>query len=147
MSAEKSSEAAVTASPGHDTTTSDVQDSTNYTEEPAGAGVLPSGWMYRQRHIGKLAIPWYASPKIQLGMVAFVCFLCPGMFNALGDMGGGGKAGGDATLADNMVRIHRACMPNLILTPCKRILPCTVPLPFLVSLAEPLSTDWVSRRL
>jgi len=31
-----------------------------------------------------------------------VCFLCPGMFNALGDMGGGGKAGGDADLADNM---------------------------------------------
>jgi hypothetical protein len=110
MSAEKSSDAAVTASPGHDTT-SDVRDSTNYTEEPTGAGVLPSGWMYRQRHIGKLTIPWYASPKIQLGMVAFVCFLCPGMFNALGDMGGGGRAGGDATLADNMVSIifHQAC--------------------------------------
>jgi hypothetical protein len=34
-------------------------------------------------------------------MVALVCFLCPGMFNALGGMGGGGKA--DTNLADNMV--------------------------------------------
>jgi hypothetical protein len=34
-------------------------------------------------------------------MVAFVCFMCPGMFNALGGLGGGGKT--DATLADNMV--------------------------------------------
>ncbi|RAL64249.1 hypothetical protein DID88_002141 [Monilinia fructigena] len=37
---------------------------------------------------------------IQLTMVAFVCFLCPGMFNALGGLGGGGKS--DPTLADNM---------------------------------------------
>lgn len=58
---------------------------------------LPSGWMYK-RH-GKLA--WYASPSVQLGLVAFVCFLCPGMFNALGGLGGGGKA--DPTTADNMV--------------------------------------------
>lgn len=57
--------------------------------------------MYRERRIGKFAIPWYASPKVQLGMVAFVCFLCPGMFNALGGMGGGGRA--DPTLGDNMV--------------------------------------------
>ncbi|KAK9365616.1 hypothetical protein V1509DRAFT_370695 [Lipomyces kononenkoae] len=57
---------------------------------------LPSGWMYRRR--GKF--PWYASPTVQLGLVAFVCFLCPGMFNALSGLGGGGKT--DATLADNM---------------------------------------------
>jgi hypothetical protein len=58
---------------------------------------LPEGWMYRRR--GKL--PWYASPAIQLGLVAFVCFLCPGMFNALGGLGGGGKT--DTSLADDMV--------------------------------------------
>jgi hypothetical protein len=57
------------------------------------------GWKYR-KWFGKLDI-YYASPKVQLTMVAFVCFLCPGMFNALGGMGGGGKA--DRTLADNMV--------------------------------------------
>lgn len=73
-----------------------------YSEsEPAGPLVLPDGWMYRQRKIGSWAVPWYASPKVQLVMVAFVCFLCPGMFNALGGMGGGGKA--DHKLADDMV--------------------------------------------
>lgn len=68
---------------------------------PSGDPNLPTGWMYRQRKIGPITIPWYASPKVQLFMVAMVCFLCPGMFNALGGMGGGGKA--DATLADDMV--------------------------------------------
>lgn len=32
-------------------------------------------------------------------MVSFVCFLCPGMFNALGGLGGGGQV--DPTTADN----------------------------------------------
>jgi hypothetical protein len=77
----------------------------DYSEEPVGTVVRPTGWMYRERKIGSFAIPWYASPKIQLTMVSFVCFLCPGMFNALGGLGGGGKS--DATLADNMVCIHR----------------------------------------
>ncbi|EED19055.1 DUF895 domain membrane protein [Talaromyces stipitatus ATCC 10500] len=57
---------------------------------------LPKGWMYKRR--GR--IPWYASPAVQLGLVAFVCFLCPGMFNALGGLGGGGKT--DPDLADKM---------------------------------------------
>ncbi|KAH7131100.1 major facilitator superfamily domain-containing protein [Dactylonectria macrodidyma] len=65
-----------------------------------GAVDLPPGWKYRRYNLFGRLLPWYASPKIQLGMVAFVCFMCPGMFNALGGMGGGGKA--DATLADNM---------------------------------------------
>lgn len=57
----------------------------------------PSGWMYKK--LGKMG--WYASPKVQLGMVAFVCFMCPGMFNALSGLGGGGKA--DPSLANDMV--------------------------------------------
>ena len=61
----------------------------------------PSGWLYKSFRIGPIYIPWYASPRIQLGMIAFVCFMCPGMFNALSGLGGGGKK--DATLADNMV--------------------------------------------
>lgn len=61
----------------------------------------PQGWMYKQHKLLAWKFPWYASPKTQLGMVAFVCFLCPGMFNALSGLGGGGKA--DATLADDMV--------------------------------------------
>jgi len=50
--------------------------------------------------LGKHQSPWYASPKVQLVLVALVCFLCPGMFNALNGLGGGGKT--DATLADHM---------------------------------------------
>ncbi|KAK9252146.1 major facilitator superfamily [Lipomyces tetrasporus] len=68
-------------------------------EEPVSM-TRPNGWMYKAPKIGQVTLPWYASPKVQLGMVAFVCFLCPGMFNALGGMGGGGKT--DATLADQM---------------------------------------------
>lgn len=63
--------------------------------------VLPAQWKYRSAKILGAKIPWYASPPVQLGMVSFVCFLCPGMFNALGGLGGGGKQ--DVTLADNMV--------------------------------------------
>lgn len=48
-------------------------------------------------------LPPYASPPIQLLVVSLVCFLCPGMFNALGGMGGGGqvdaKAANDANTA------------------------------------------------
>jgi MFS family permease len=49
----------------------------------------PHGWIYKGYRIGKKEF-WYASPKIQLLMVSIVCFLCPGMFNALGGLGGGG---------------------------------------------------------
>lgn len=46
---------------------------------------------------------WYASPRMQLLLVSFVCFLCPGMFNALSGLGGGGqinpKAQADASTA------------------------------------------------
>lgn len=40
-------------------------------------------------------------------MVAFVCFLCPGMFNALSGLGGGGKS--DPGLADKMVWLFVLC--------------------------------------
>ena len=75
--------------------------SNDVEHEPITAIDLPPGWMYRQYRLFGYTLPWYASPKIQLGMVAFVCFMCPGMFNALGGLGGGGKT--DPTLADNMV--------------------------------------------
>lgn len=55
--------------------------------------------IYRTRKIGPLRLPWYASPEAQLLMVAFVCFLCPGMFNALGGLGGGDQV--DPATADN----------------------------------------------
>ncbi|KAI3328127.1 MFS general substrate transporter [Xylariaceae sp. AK1471] len=51
----------------------------------------PEGWMYKGfRPFGGKEI-WYASPKAQLLMVSFVCFLCPGLYNALGGLGGGGQ--------------------------------------------------------
>lgn len=50
----------------------------------------PRGWMYKAPRIGGLRLPWYASPPTQLVLVALVCFLCPGMFNALSGLGGAG---------------------------------------------------------
>jgi MFS family permease len=50
----------------------------------------PAGWIYRSRRIAGTEL-WYASPKVQLLMVSFVCFLCPGMYNALTGLGGGGQ--------------------------------------------------------
>jgi len=45
---------------------------------------IPNGWRYRQAKIGSLKLPYYASPQVQLVMVAFVCFLCPGKFVSRG---------------------------------------------------------------
>jgi hypothetical protein len=38
---------------------------------------LPSGWLYKGFKIGNKRL-WYASPQVQITMVAFVCFMCPG---------------------------------------------------------------------
>ncbi|XP_078167520.1 UNC93-like protein 1 [Carex rostrata] len=44
--------------------------------------------------------PWrYNSPFVQVSLVGLVCFCCPGMFNALSGMGGGGQL--DPTAASN----------------------------------------------
>lgn len=48
-------------------------------------------WMYKPIKIGPLVLPWFASPETQLVLVAFVCFLCPGMYNAVSGLGGGGQ--------------------------------------------------------
>ena len=58
--------------------------------------VRPRSWKYRSFKIFGRRIPWYASPSVQLVIVAFVCFLCPGMFNALNGMGGGGQVDASA---------------------------------------------------
>ncbi|KAJ5759332.1 hypothetical protein N7520_006488 [Penicillium odoratum] len=73
----------------------EVRSATYSVDEPP----RPAGWMYRPLRIGGFTT-WYASPGFQLVMVAFVCFMCPGMFNALGGLGGGGRI--DPTLGDNM---------------------------------------------
>ncbi|KAK4225780.1 major facilitator superfamily domain-containing protein [Podospora fimiseda] len=50
----------------------------------------PSGWMYKGFTVFGTEI-WFASPIVQLLMVAMVCFLCPGMFNALSGLGAAGQ--------------------------------------------------------
>ena len=67
-------------------------------EEQGHVG-LPTGRKYRTYRIGPWTIPSYASPPFQLTLVAFVCFLCPGMFNAVNGLGGGGQE--DPKTADN----------------------------------------------
>jgi len=52
---------------------------------------LPASWKYRRFTILGFKLPWFASPPVQLVIVSFVCFMCPGMFNALNGMGGGGQ--------------------------------------------------------
>lgn len=49
-------------------------------------------WMYKTTKLGPITIPGYASPPFQLALVAFVCFLCPGMFNAVTGLGAAGQA-------------------------------------------------------
>ena len=76
---------------------------TEVAPEPSftGDALRPRGWMYKRLGSDKFNVGWYASPKFQLGMVAFVCFLCPGMFNALSGLGGAGIK--NPALADQMV--------------------------------------------
>ncbi|KAK6350884.1 hypothetical protein TWF718_004066 [Orbilia javanica] len=64
-----------------------------------GSNESPTGWLYHERKIGPITLPYYASPISQLLIVAFVCFLCPGMYNALSGLGGGGQL--DPTVADD----------------------------------------------
>lgn len=59
--------------------------------EPSGVLQLPNSWKYKRLSIGGFKFPWYASPPSQLLIVSFVCFMCPGMFNALNGLGGGGQ--------------------------------------------------------
>lgn len=68
-----------------------MDESTNEVPNAADASARPKGWMYREFNLGFFTIPWYASPKMQLFLVALVCFLCPGMFNAVNGLGAGGQ--------------------------------------------------------
>ncbi|OIW27781.1 MFS general substrate transporter [Coniochaeta ligniaria NRRL 30616] len=78
---------------------SDQPTAVGYTGAAADGSVpRPAGWMYKGFKVGKKEV-WYASPIVQLIMVAMVCFLCPGMFNALGGLGGGGQV--DTKAQDN----------------------------------------------
>ena len=67
--------------------------------EAAGSITRPRGWMYKPLSLGPIKLAWYASPATQLVLVSFVCFLCPGMFNAINGIGGGGQV--DPTVVNN----------------------------------------------
>ncbi|KAE8350589.1 major facilitator superfamily domain-containing protein [Aspergillus coremiiformis] len=65
---------------------------TTSSDPEAGQGsAVGKPWMYKPFKIGPLTLPWFASPEAQLLLVSFVCFLCPGMFNAVSGLGGGGQ--------------------------------------------------------
>ncbi|KAK6601150.1 UNC93-like protein 7 [Botrytis cinerea] len=66
---------------------------------PPSVSSAPPGWLYKRIRVGKYRLPYYASPQIQLVLVALVCFLCVGMYNALSGLGGGGQI--SAKPADN----------------------------------------------
>ena len=74
-------------------------DMSSLHEEEHGHIENPVGRKYKAYRLGPLYIPCYASPPFQLTLVAFVCFLCPGMFNAVNGLGGGGQE--NAKTADN----------------------------------------------
>ncbi|KIW08060.1 uncharacterized protein PV09_01002 [Verruconis gallopava] len=85
-----------------------VNEKESHSEAPSAleaGGELPPlrGWKYKRLTIFGYKFPFYASPQVQLVLVAFVCFMCPGMFNALNGMGGGGnedhRAADDANCA------------------------------------------------
>lgn len=80
-----------------------VSDGDDHDREPVADLTRPKGWKYKELKIAGVSLSWYASPSFQLVLVSFVCFMCPGMFNALSSLGGGGKT--DKTTADNMVRL------------------------------------------
>ena len=89
-----STEAQVAAS-----TPSDGHSVTAPTADTVAVEAHYTGWKYKSHRIGPFTIPRYASPAVQLTLVAFVCFLCPGMFNAVNGLGGGGQF--DAKTSDN----------------------------------------------
>ncbi|KAJ9629264.1 hypothetical protein H2204_008904 [Knufia peltigerae] len=61
--------------------------------EIMGAEARPHGkaWMYRTFKIGPVTIPAYATPQFQIVFIALVCFLCPGMYNAVNGLGAAGQ--------------------------------------------------------
>ncbi|KAI8804824.1 major facilitator superfamily domain-containing protein [Cladochytrium replicatum] len=45
---------------------------------------------------------FYSKPVVQVALVGFVCFLCPGMFNAISGIGGGGQVDPNAANSSNV---------------------------------------------
>jgi len=63
-----------------------------HQQSPPAVGHQANSWLYANIWIGQLKIPHIASPPFQLLLISWVCFLCPGLFNALGGLGGVGQS-------------------------------------------------------
>ena len=62
--------------------------------DEAGVNPAPQSelrWYYKPMTLGCFTLPAYGSPAFQLFMVAAICFLLPGMYNAMTGVGGGGQ--------------------------------------------------------
>lgn len=81
------------------TADSAVSEKTSPAVEESGLPPRSTGWMHRAFTVGPFHFPGYATPPVQLAIVALVCFMCPGMFNAVNGLGGGGQL--SATVGDN----------------------------------------------
>lgn len=60
-----------------------------YNTDESGSHVGGAGHEVLERPTGMKGL--YYNPYTQLCMLGLVCFLCPGMFNALNGLGGGGQ--------------------------------------------------------
>lgn len=85
------------ADPSNEKPLPEVLSTTGSADTPNETFARPAGWTYRRFSIGPVTLPMYASPPAQLLVIALVCFLCPGMFNALNGMGGGGQVDAHAS--------------------------------------------------
>lgn len=52
-------------------------------------GSSPIEQLYRPSRRGIKGV--YYSPVVQVWLLGFICFMCPGLFNALNGLGGGGQ--------------------------------------------------------
>lgn len=60
--------------------------------EGSGNSDLGSGSIEQQYHPSRRGIKgFYYNPVVQVWLLGFVCFMCPGLFNALNGLGGGGQ--------------------------------------------------------
>lgn len=75
------------------------------------AHVDKSKWYNKRLKIGKFNCLPYSSSFVQMIMVSFIFFLCPGMFNALTGLGGGGQM--DSTVQSNGNVALYACFATI----------------------------------
>jgi MFS family permease len=78
-------------------------------EEPVIFHEERNRWYHKGLKVFGYQLPAYAHADVQLVMVSFVCFLCPGMYNALSGLGGGGQLGQYKSVVDNATVALYSC--------------------------------------